>query len=136
MTWSVLDHRRVAKAGYAALREACQPVIVVADRPAAAYAPGDAIALDVHVVSDLRTPLEGVSVEAVLRWGDGEHRWQWEGDVPPDSCVRVGTVQALVPGIEGELALHLELTHADVKAANRYESWISPTGAPDGRIGQ
>src|SRR5205807_5731066 len=50
VTWAVLDHRRVPKAAHASLVEACAPVIVVADRPAASYAPGDAISLDVHVV--------------------------------------------------------------------------------------
>ena len=47
VTWSVLDHLRAPKAGYAALARACRPVIVVADRLAAAVQPGDAIALDV-----------------------------------------------------------------------------------------
>ncbi|MBV9413277.1 MAG: hypothetical protein JO148_16920, partial [Acidimicrobiia bacterium] len=33
VTWSVLDHTRSPKRGFAALRDACRPVIVVADRP-------------------------------------------------------------------------------------------------------
>src|SRR5690606_32942568 len=32
ITWSVLDHERRPKLGYEALRAACRPVIVVADR--------------------------------------------------------------------------------------------------------
>ena len=32
VTWSVLDHDRSPEGGYDALREACRPVIVVADR--------------------------------------------------------------------------------------------------------
>ena len=32
VTWSVLGHDRAPKAAYDALREACRPVIVVADR--------------------------------------------------------------------------------------------------------
>ena len=41
VTWSVLDHERVPKAGYQALQEACRPVIVVADRLPAEVRPGD-----------------------------------------------------------------------------------------------
>ncbi|TML64174.1 MAG: hypothetical protein E6G17_03430 [Actinobacteria bacterium] len=125
VTWSVLDHERAPKAGYRALADACAPVIVVADRPAAAYAPGDAVSLDVHVVSDLRVPLADVRVTATLRWTGGSHRWAWEGDVPVDGCVRIGTIQAVAPAAAGPLELELDLVHDDVKATNRYDSVIS-----------
>jgi beta-mannosidase len=124
VTWSVLDHHRLPKAGHVALKDACAPVIVVADRPAAAYVAGDPLALDVHVVSDLRTALDGVRVQARLRWTGGEHLWTWEGTVAADSCVLVGTVQAVTPAEEGPLVLDLELEHAQVKTSNRYESMI------------
>ena len=38
------------------------PVVITADRPDAVYAAGDPIALDVHVVSDLRSPITEASV--------------------------------------------------------------------------
>jgi len=126
VTWSVLDHLRVPKAGYQALAAACAPVVVVADRPAAAYAPGASIALDVHVVSDLRTPVNGGQVTARLTWPGGEHRWTWAGEVPADSCVRVGTVQAVAPDAPGPLALELAFESADVKVVNAYVSSITP----------
>jgi beta-mannosidase len=126
VTWSVLDHLRVPKAGYQALAAACAPVIVVADRPAASYAPGAPIALDVHVVSDLRTPVNGGQVTARLRWPGGEHRWTWAGEVPADSCVRVGTVQAVAPDAPGPLSLELAFESADVKVVNAYASSITP----------
>ena len=43
-------------------------------------APGDALALDVHVVSDRRTDLTG-RIDAELTWDGGGHRWAFEGDV-------------------------------------------------------
>src|SRR5690606_3094413 len=89
VTWSVLGHDRAAKAGYEALQAACAPVIVVADRPPAVVAPGDKLALDVHVVSDLRVPLEGVDVTARLHWAGDERTWRWRGDIDADSCERV-----------------------------------------------
>jgi hypothetical protein len=47
----VLDHER-RQAAFDALRDACRPVIVVADRPPEHVHPGDHLTLDVHVVSD------------------------------------------------------------------------------------
>jgi beta-mannosidase len=128
VSWAVLDHERIPKAGFHALVDACAPVIVVADRLEAAYRPGQALALDVHVVSDLRTPLVWARVAVVVSWTCGGHRWWFEGDVPPDSCVRVGTLQVVVPDAPGPLRLALDLESSAGKAANRYESTV--TSAP------
>ncbi|MFP5322451.1 MAG: glycosyl hydrolase 2 galactose-binding domain-containing protein [Acidimicrobiia bacterium] len=106
VTWSVLDHERRPKPAHAALVAACAPVIVVADRLPASVSPGDALALDVHVVSDRRIDLSG-QIEAEVRWDGGAHRWSFEGEVPADSCVRVGTIQLEVPDAPGELVVHL-----------------------------
>lgn len=113
---AVLDHRRVPKAGYRALVAACAPVIVVADRPAPVYAPGQDISLDVHVVSDLRRPLEGIEVRAAM----GSWRAGWRGDVPADGVVRVGRVRTVAPPAPGALTLELTLSGAGVAASNRY----------------
>jgi beta-mannosidase len=120
VTWSVLDAERNPKAGYRALADACAPVIVVADRPAESYRAGDPLALDVHVVSDLRVPLTGGVVTARLSWAGGSHEWQWTGDVDADACVRIGTIQAVAPDAPGDLVLDLSFEHDEVKATNRY----------------
>ena len=52
---SVLDHHRVPKAAFDVLRRACQPVIVIADRPPSIVTPDQQLALDVHAVNDLRS---------------------------------------------------------------------------------
>ena len=124
VTWSVLDHHRVPKEGYVALAEACRPVIVVAERLPAAVRPGDALALDVHVVSDLRTPLEPATVTARAGWRGGGHGWRWSGEVGVDTCVRVGTVRLVVPDAPGGLTLDLDLAAGDVAASNRYTTTI------------
>ena len=126
VTWSVLDHLRVPKAGHQALVDACAPVIVVATRPLEMYAPGASIALDVHVVSDLRTPIAAGRVTARLTWPGGAHNWEWEGDVPADGCVRIGTIQAVAPDAPGPLALDLAFESADAKITNSYASSITP----------
>jgi beta-mannosidase len=124
VTWSVLDHQREPKLGFDALAAACAPVIVVADRPEVAYARGDAVALDVHVVSDLRTAIAGAVVTARLTGQGLTHSWRWQGDIPADDCVRVGTVQFVADGSTGPLTLDLELQADGVKAANSYLSSI------------
>lgn len=130
ITWSVLDHERRPKLGYEALRAACRPVIVVADRLPATVAAGDSLALDVHVVSDRRTSIEGARVTATVSWPGGDHTWRWGGTVEADACVRVGTVQVVVPDLgpdtAGTLALDLELRlPAGEPVTNRYEARFS-----------
>ena len=123
VSWSVLDHERVPKLGLAALRAACAPVIVTADRPAATYAPGTAAALDVHVVSDLRHPLRGCTLHAELTWTGGAQTWSFGGDVPADAVARVGTLSFETPNAPGPLVLDLHLDGAATASAT-YRSQI------------
>jgi beta-mannosidase len=125
VTWSVLGHDRAPKLGYDALRAACAPVIVVADRLPLVLAPGAAIALDVHVVSDLRKPIDDAVVSAHLTWSGGERSWRWQGAVPADGCERVGTVQIVVPDAPGELALDLACAYEGRTTDNRYTARIA-----------
>jgi len=120
----ILDDRRRPKLAFQAVTDACRPVVVVADRLPALVVPGAALALDVHVVSDVHRLIEGMVCTASLRWAGGGHTWRWTGDVPPDECVRVGTVQLLVPDAPGELWLDLAVEHGEEVATNRYEATI------------
>jgi len=86
------------------------PVAVVLERPPAAVRAGDALALDVHVVSDLRHPLEDVVVTATVTWAGGKHEWRWGGAVPADGCVRAGTMSVVVPDVTGELRFDAALS--------------------------
>jgi beta-mannosidase len=148
---AVLDHDRKPKAAYGALVDACAPVLVVADRPPATVRPGQALALDVHVINDRRIALDDMMLSAYLRWKESaaatpppekgstttSHRWRWRGDVPPDDCIRIGTVQAVAPDDPGPLIFDLRLSRASdpdtVVAANRYRSLVVPGGDPPGR---
>jgi beta-mannosidase len=124
VTSAVLGHDRQPKLAHAALVEACRPVIVVADWMPAALAPGTAIALDVHVVSDRREPIDG-DVTARLSWRGGHHSWRWRGEVAADACVRAGTASFVVPDAPGPLTLDLDLVADDLAATNRYLSQIA-----------
>jgi beta-mannosidase len=125
VTWSLLDHDRRPKQAYAAMRAACRPVIVVADRLPATVVAGRPLALDVHVVSDLRTAIDDARVTAVLSWPGGEHTWRWRGQVGADECVRVGTIQAVAPDlgpdVTGVLALDLELLRPDAEVVTNHD---------------
>jgi beta-mannosidase len=125
--WGLLDHRRIPKLALDAVAEACRPLIVVADRLPDTVDPGAAIALDIHVVSEARHDLADARLDAVLRWTGGSHTWQFTGEVPADSCVRIGTIRFIVPAIVGLLELDLGLTSADGAATNRYKSSVVAT---------
>jgi beta-mannosidase len=127
VSWSVLDHERSPKAGYWAMAEACAPVIITADRPAESYAPGEKVSFDIHAVSDLRVPLTGAVARAVLRWPGGEKAWRFAGDVPADSCTRIGRVNHAVPAgtPRGDLSLDLTLTWPEGSTKNSYLGRIS-----------
>lgn len=124
VTWSVLDHERRPKLGYEALRAACAPVIVVADRLPDHLHPGEPLRLDVHVVSDLREPLGTCRAAARLTWTGGEQTWEWAGDVAADACTYVGTIDTTVPVAPGPLALELDLVGAPHPVTNRYETTV------------
>jgi beta-mannosidase len=126
VSWSVLDHERAPKLGFEALAAACAPVIVVADRPEPTYTPGDHVGLDVHAVSDLRHPVAAALARARLRWPGGDRTWSWEGDLPADSCVRIGRIEASIPHVvaEGPILVELDLEWSGGKADNRYSSRV------------
>ena len=121
---SILDHERAPKIGYHAVSEACRPVIVVADRLPPTVSPGDSLAVDVHIVNDLRIAVEDATVRAQLRWSNGEHEWSFVGTADADSCTRIATLQFVVPDAPGELWLDLTLEADPVAATNREQTRI------------
>lgn len=102
VSWSVLDHARVPKRGFDALREACRPVLPMVE-PRAGL---------VHVVNDTRTELRDALVEVSV---DGRLT-RWRGDVGADSIEYVGTVE-LGDAVDVEIALDHPLTG---RVVNRY----------------
>jgi len=103
VTWSVLDVRRVPKPGFAALRDACRPVLPMVE-------PRRGL---VHVVSERSDPLEGatVTVRGPVR------TWTFTGDLAADAVTYVGTVEITDDTNEVEVTLeHPAVGHV----ANRY----------------
>lgn len=85
---ALFDHQRRPKAAVETVRAACQPVIVVARPAAGSGDPPDRF--DLYVVSDLREPLVGTTVEATA---DGGPVRRWSGDLAADSVTHVATVE-------------------------------------------
>ncbi len=100
-TAALLDHERSPKPAWDAFVAACAPVIAVLDELPEVLRTGDRVALDLHVVSDLRAAVEDLRAEVVVRWhgaaGEPIVRRGWEGAVGPDEVVRVGAVGFVVP---------------------------------------
>jgi beta-mannosidase len=107
VTWSVLDHERVPKLGFAALRDACRPVLAMVE-------PREGL---VHVVSELR---HGLS-DAVIEVHAGDRRLgKWTGYVPGDGIAYVADVD-----LDGTDDLVAILSHPEVgRVENRYPPLI------------
>jgi beta-mannosidase len=136
VTWSLLDYERVPKAAFGVLKNACAPVLPVADWPAPGYSPGGVISLEVHVVNDLREGLAGAVLEARLLWPGGGRAWRFTGEVPAGSCCLVGRIAAKLPSVAElnaaggqpwpvELQLQLRWAGSPEPVPNRYETWVT-----------
>ncbi len=134
--FGVLDGLRRPKPGWPALVAACKPVVVTADPMPEELRAGDRLDLAVHVVNDTRRDLDGIVARARVLGGDGpvlsEHRWV--GAAPADSCVLVGRIETVLPGVlqPGQLTVELTLTAAspagtapEVLATNSYAATVS-----------
>jgi beta-mannosidase len=107
VTWSVLDHARVPKRGYAALRDACRPVLPMIELR-------DGL---VHVVSEHRDDLPGAVVEVR---GGGRRLGCFTGDVAADAVTYVGRVD--LDGVdEASVAVEHPVTG---RIDNRYDALL------------
>jgi beta-mannosidase len=122
---SVLDHERVPKDAYETVRASCAPLLVVAELPPDWVNPGDRLTLDVHLASDLRTPIDFAVVDAVARWAGGEQHWRFGGAVPADDVVKVGQIDLVIPDTLGELAIELDMTSHPHRSTNRYTTAVT-----------
>jgi beta-mannosidase len=111
---SLLDHHRQPKAALDAVRQACRPLIVTASVGSRSRD------LDIHVVSDLRQALTEVAVELSGVHDEPLHRW--EGPVPADTCVFIGTVPKRTWGRCAELTLAVRDASGALLASNTYRA--------------
>lgn len=105
---SVLDHDRQQKLAWAAVVDACRPVIVVTDPLPPVLAPGEVVALAIHVVNDRREPV-AATVSVTARGPDGPRQWGFRGEVGADSCELIGRVELVAPDRAGEVLVGVAL---------------------------
>lgn len=137
VSWSLLDHERRPKPGWAALVEACRPVIVVADGLPHRVENGRRLHVDLHIVNDLRTVIESATLDVALRWESEERRWRFGGRADADDCTFIGSIEFDVPrGSRSlELALELSTDRGGTIATNRYRTVIGERPDPPERLG-
>ena len=128
--FGLIDHAGRPKAAWHAFVAACRPVIVVCDLMAPVLAPGDELALGVHVVSDERRERPGAIVRARLEGPLGPRTWEWTGDIAADACTRVGELTWIAPSAPGPVVLDVELTCGGLQVTNRYLSVVEPRRRP------
>jgi beta-mannosidase len=108
--FGLVDHERTPKRAYAAVRDACRPVLPMVDPRTG----------NVHVVNDTRHAI--VDAEVVVSV-DGRVR-RWRGDLDPDAVAFIGSAD-LDDAIDVEVALE----HDDTgRVANRYPLVILEAG--------
>ncbi len=124
--FGILDHDRQPKPAFAALVDACRPVVVIADKPPTITTPGEHITMQVHAVSDLRHRLENVTATARASCGDWVHEQRWSGDLPADSCEFIGTLEFDLPTHTGLLVVDVELDAGTQVVTNRFQTVVIP----------
>lgn len=77
ITWSVVDHLRRPKAGYAALKRAFAPVWLSLRMPTRVHRAGLPLTPDVRVVNDRKHGLEGLTIAFALAGPAGEPLGSW-----------------------------------------------------------
>jgi len=108
--FGLLDHRRVPKRAYTAVRDACRPVLPMVDPRSGR----------VHVVNDTRTEIHDAEIAVAV---DGRVR-QWRGDIAGGTVTFVGSVD-----IDDAVDVDVTLAHDHVgRVANRYPLVIIEAG--------
>lgn len=100
------------KEAYRAFEVANRPQLAIADRLPGHLHGGEALVSDLTVVNDLDVAIRDAELRARLVWADGEHVWGKRVSVEPFAMERAGSLQFVVPAVEGELRLEVDL-HLD-----------------------
>jgi beta-mannosidase len=122
---AILDADRVPKFACDAVQAACAPVLVIMDPLPDLLAPGDRLRLDVHLVSDLRAPIDFAVVDVVATWPSGAQQWRFGGSVAADDVVKVGAIGLDVPDTVGLLTMDLTVTAGEISGSNHYATTVT-----------
>jgi len=112
ISWAVLDYQRRPKAGYEALRKACQPLLPSIDLRREHCLPGDQIQAGFWLVNDLPHAFEDLAIRFGLRDRRGRDWWSEQRRIPQLEA-------------DGLLAVFA------IEAAG-FSPWLAPRDAPPG----
>ncbi len=108
--FGLLDHERAPKRAYAAVRDACRPVLAMVDPRTG----------NVHVANDTRTAIVDAEVVVAV---DGRTR-RWHGDLDADAVVFVGSTD-----LDDAVDVEVVLEHPEIgRVTNRYPLVILEAG--------
>jgi beta-mannosidase len=108
--FGLLDHERVPKRAYGAVRDACRAVLPMVDPRTG----------NVHVANDTRDAIADAEVVVAV---DGRTR-HWRGDIGADAVTFVGTAD-----LDDSVDVEVVLSHAGVgRIANRYPLLVLEAG--------
>ncbi len=135
ITWSVLDYYRRPKAGFEALRLACQPLLPSIGLPRRKLVPGMKIFHAIYVINDLHRDFQGVNLRISLE--DSKERQlmaiERKLDIPPDSLeivvqTELGEKEWLVPQDcrAGEYWIKVTLysSQGELLSLNKERIWV------------
>jgi len=121
---SALDSTDVPQPIFYALEDACRPVIVVGTELPPSISPEEEIPFAIHVVSDVRTPLENARVIATITCGDEQRVHEWTGDVSADSSTYIATINVKPTKNDGMLTVDVQVEADEYTASNSYATFI------------
>jgi beta-mannosidase len=126
VSWSVLDHRRIPKAGYFALADASRPVLPIAG-PLPSYAAGGGrLRFDIYVVNDSRQDLLDCSLRVGVHAPSYSSTRCFTGSCPADGLARVTRLNVPVPNQQGSVKVELALSVGESEIVNDYSVPIVP----------
>jgi hypothetical protein len=79
----------------------------------------------VHLVSDLRAPIDFAVVDVVATWPSGAQHWRFGGSVAADDVVKVGAISLEVPDTLGLLTMDLTITAGRITGTNHYATTVT-----------
>lgn len=141
--FGVVDFERHPKPAWHRVVDACRPVIVVADALPPTVVAGQLVAIAIHVVSDLRRPIDEAMVTARIHHGrSGDPTTgvggiepsvvagRWRNHVAADTCEKVADLTFEVPATLGTLIIDIdfeaETEQGSILATNRYRTVVIP----------
>ena len=105
----MIDIHGNRRPAFAALRSACQPVVITIDALPATTTAGGRVSVAIHVASDLRHDIEGATVDVAITGSQLSQNQRFVGTIEADASSYIGTVTTVAPS-DGKIEITATLT--------------------------